>query len=76
MRLERPSCDETLLAAAFWLLLDASKFGKTFWTGGDHGDLVRAQEILVAVGDVDRRVLRIRVVGEVSKLGLFTCVRG
>ena len=28
-----------------------------------------AQELLVAVGDVDRRVLRIRVAGEVGELG-------
>ena len=39
----------------------------------DHGDVVWAQELLVAVGDVDRRVLRIRVDGEVDKLGLATC---
>ena len=31
---------------------------------------------LVAVGDVDRSVLRIRVAGEVVELGLITCVWG
>ena len=40
----------------------------------DHGDVVWAQEVLVAVGDVDRSVLRIRVAGEVVELGLITCV--
>ena len=39
----------------------------------NHGDVVWAQEILVAVGDVDRSVLRIRVGGEVGELGLITC---
>ena len=30
----------------------------------------------MAVGDVDRRVLQVRVAGEVGELGLITCVWG
>ena len=30
----------------------------TFWTGGDHGGVVWAQEIVVVVGDIDGCVLR------------------
>ena len=36
--------------------------------------IVWTQELLVAVGDVDRRVLQIRVAGEVGATGLITCV--
>ena len=70
-RLEGPNIIETLLAAAC-LLLNASEFGRPSWTGGNQGGVVWA--ILVAVRDVDRRVLRIHVAEEVGKLGLATCV--
>ena len=43
------------------LLLDASVFGKPGCTGGNRGGVVWAQEIVVAVRDIDRRVLRIHV---------------
>ena len=50
-------------------MLNASEFGK-------HGDVVWAQEIVVAVNNVDRRVLWIRVAEEVGQPGLTTCVWG
>ena len=50
---------------------------QTFWIcGGDHGSVVLALEIVVAVKDVDRGVLRIHVAEEVGELGLITCVWG
>ena len=42
---------------------------QTLWICGDHGSVVLALEIVVAV--VDRRVLRVHVAEEV---GLITCV--
>ena len=39
----------------------------------NHGDVVWALEIWVVVGNVDRIVLQIRVIGEVSEVGLITC---
>ena len=40
--------------------------------GGDHGGVVVAREIPVAVGEVDRRLL---IVGVDTDVGLITCVR-
>ena len=50
---------------------------QTFWVcGGDHGRVVLALEIVVAVGEVDRRVLCVHVGEEVGGVGLMTCVWG
>ena len=46
---------------------------RTSCTVGNHGDVVRTPEISVVFGDVDRIVLRIRVIGEVCEVGLITC---
>ena len=48
---------------------------QTFWIcGGDHGGVVLALEIVVTVGEVDRRVLCVHVAEEVGGVGLITCV--
>ena len=48
---------------------------QTFWIcGGDHGSVVLALEIVVAVGEVDRRVFSVHVAEEVGGVGLITCV--
>ena len=43
---------------------------QTVWNfcGGDHGSVVLAREIVVAVRKVDRRVLRVHVAGEVGEV--------
>ena len=45
---------------------------QTFWIfcGGDHGSVVLAREIVVAVREVDRRMLRVHVAVEVGEVGL------
>ena len=40
----------------------------------EYGGVVWAQEIVVAVRDINRRALRIHVAAEVGELGLETCV--
>ena len=48
---------------------------QTFWVnGGDHGSFVLFLEIVVAVGEVDRRVHCVHVAEEVGELGLITCI--
>ena len=44
---------------------------QTFWIFccGDHGSVVLAREIVVAVREVDRRVLNVHVAEEVEMLG-------
>ena len=66
---------ETRRSEQWWntaccLLAAAGCFGIrwAFWAGGNHGDVVWAQEIVVAVRDIDRRVLRIHVAEEVGDL--------
>ena len=58
----------------FWLLPKCFRIRHAFWTGGNHGGVVWAQEIEVAVGDVDRRVLPSRVAEGVGEIGLIICV--
>ena len=58
--------------SAVLLLLDAPECSKPFWfIGGDHGSVVLLLEIVVAVGEVDRRVHCVHVAEEV---GLRICV--
>ena len=49
---------------------------QTFWIfcGRDHGGVVLAREMVVAVREVDRRVLRVHVPEEVGEVVLITCV--
>ena len=49
---------------------------QTFWIfcGRHHGGVVLAREMVVAVREVDRRVLRVHVAEEVGEVGLITCV--
>ena len=42
----------------------------------NHGGDAWAQEIVVAVRDIDRPVLQVHVAEEVGELGLTTCVCG
>ena len=42
-------------------------------SGGDHGGVVPALEIVVAVGEMDRRVRCVHVAEEVGGVGLITC---
>ena len=49
--------------------------GQTFWVnGGDHGSVVLALEIVVAVWEMDRRVHCVQIAEEVGGVGLITCV--
>ena len=47
---------------------------QTFWIfcGGDHGSVILALKIVVAIGEVDRRVLCVHVAEEVGGVGLIT----
>ena len=49
---------------------------QTLWIfcGGDHGSVDLARELVVAVREVDRRVLRVHVTEEFVEVGLITCV--
>ena len=48
---------------------------QTFWIcGGDRGSVLLALEIVVAVGDVDRRVLSVHADEEVGGVWLMTRV--
>ena len=49
---------------------------QTFWIfcGGGHGSVVVAREIVVAVREVDRRVLLVLVGVEVGEVGFITYV--
>ena len=48
---------------------------QTFWfNGGDHGGVVLVLEIVVSVGEMNRRVQCVYVAEEVGGLGLITCV--
>ena len=67
-----PNKNETLLAAALRLLCLMLRNWHSFCTAGNHGDVVWAPAIWVVVGDVDRIVLQIRVIGDVGELGLIT----
>ena len=60
-----PNRDETLLTAALRLLLNASEFGIPLALP----EIMVTPEIRVVVGDVDRIVLWVRVIGEVGELG-------
>ena len=75
-RLRGQNVEGTLLAAVCLLLLDAPGCDKPLGHGGDHGRVVLALEIVVAVWEMDRRVHFVHVVEEVGELGLITCVWG
>ena len=63
-------CRNSALAAA-----GCSLVRQTFWIcGGDHGNVVLALEIVVAVGEMDRCVPCVHVAEEVGGVGLITCV--